>query len=337
MTTKILFIFTYLLACTYTSIAQEKTVARFLYFQPSARANAMGGSAVAMERSSFEGYNNPALLAFAPNFCLSGTWQNPLPIFDRNHIYGTASFRIDTVQVVNAAMNIYTEGTHQRTFDNGSPGQIFTANSATFTVAYSRRLSSQLSVGAGVGLLRINLAPINTSLGLNATATGLLFNAGFLYRNLLEETTYTDMEFETAKYADKNSSKGVAIGMALSNIGPKVKFENSDAGNDAPSTVTVGAAYSQFRTGLGGLQLALDFEKRIYESGLVNRIHAGCEVKVLRYVCLRAGYNAGTESSASSFLTLGAGVNLPFLHVSVARYTRALLPTWQFSASYIFE
>ncbi len=337
MITKTIYILTFLVVCISTTLAQDNTAGRFLYFQPSARANAMGGSAVAMEHFSYEGYNNPALLAFAPNLCLSGSWQNPLPIFDRDHIYGTISLRIDTVQVINAAMNIYTEGSHQRIYENGTLGPIFNANSTMFTAAYSRRLSSQLSVGAGIGLFRINLAPVNFSTGSNATATGVLFNAGFLYRNLLEETTYTDLEFETGKIADMSSSKGIAIGIALSNMGPKVKFDNLGAANDAPSVLTVGAAYSPVRIGLGGLQVALDFEKRIYESGLVNRVHVGCEVNILRYVCLRAGYNAGTESSASSFMTLGAGLNLQFLQVSVAHYTRALLPTLQFGASFIFE
>lgn len=332
----LIFILTFFVASFSSGIAQETTAARYLYFQPSPRANAMGGAAVAMEHSSFEGYNNPALLGFAPKFSLAGSWQNPLPIMDRNHIYAMASYSLDTEQAVSLSANIYTEGTHFRIFENGSVGAKYNSNSALLSATYARVLNRQLSIGASVGLLKINLTPDNSFTGASGTTTSLLFNAGVLYRNLITEATYTDLESDTANKTSMYVHKGISVGMSLSNIGPKIGFKNLTA-NDAPSVLTIGAAYSPIRTDLIGVQVALDLEKRLYDDGLINRIHTGCEVNILRYVCLRAGYNAGATSSESSYFTLGGGVSLPFAQLNVARYTKALLPTWQFSASFFLE
>lgn len=330
------FILTFLVASISTSIAQESTAARFLYFQPSPRANAMGGSAVAMEHSSFEAYNNPALLAFTPKFSLTGSWQNPLPIMDRNHIYAMGSYNIDGEQAVSLSANIYSEGSHSRIYENGSIGAKYNSNSALFSATYARVLDNKLSVGASIGILKINLAPANSFTGTSGTATALLFNAGVLYRNLLPEATYSDSESNTTSKTGMYEHKGISVGMSLCNIGPKVSFQNL-AANDAPSVLTVGAAYSPVRTDVIGAQVGLDLEKHIYGDGIVNRIHTGCEISIIRYICLRAGYNVGATSSESSYFTLGGGISLPFAQVSVARYTRALLPTWQVSASFFLE
>ncbi len=333
MSTKILFLLAAWILCTSSAWSQESIAAPFLYFQPSARASAMGGAAVAMERSSFEAFTNSAALVRAPKFVVSGSWQNPLPIFDRAHAYGSISYAFDSLQAVSLSGNYYSDGGHIRTFDNGSPGGSFRANSMLLTGTYSRALNNDISIGAGVSLLQVNLAPINVNTS-TGSATSLLFNVGALYRNLAPEATYSGGDVETAK---EFAHKGVSVGIAIATIGPAVKFSSSSAGDATPSTLTIGAAYSPLRTSSEGVQVGFDLEKRLQESGIVNRIHAGCEVNFLRYFCLRAGYNAGTASADPSFLTLGAGLRFTFLQVNVARYTRALLPTWQFGASFILE
>jgi hypothetical protein len=334
MTTKILFLLAAWILCTSSAWSQESIAAPFLYFQPSARANAMGGAAVAMERSSFEAFTNSAALVRAPKFVVSGSWQNPLPIFDRAHAYGSISYAFDSLQAVSLSGNYYSDGGHIRTFDNGSPGGSFRANSMLLTGTYSRALNNDISIGAGVSLLQVNLAPINSTPTSTGSASALLFNAGVLYRNIIPEATYTG---ENSDVAREFAHTGISVGISLATIGQAVKFSSAFPGDATPSTLTIGAAYSPLRTSSEGVQVGFDLEKRLQESGIVNRIHAGCEVNFLRYFCLRAGYNAGTASADPSFLTLGAGLRFTFLQVNVARYTRALLPTWQFGASFILE
>ena len=198
MITKIIYIYTFLVVCISTTSAQENTAGRFLYVQPSPRANAMGGSAVAMENSSYEGYNNPALLAFSSKFSISGSWQNPLPIFDQHHVYGTASVRINREQAINLSVNIHSVGTFGRIYENGTLGGKFNSNSSMLSVGYAYLVNSRLSVGTSIGLVRINAAPTNAGGIGSGSATSVLFNAGVLYRNLMPEATFANVEFDSA-------------------------------------------------------------------------------------------------------------------------------------------
>lgn len=335
----LVFLFLLLYTTVANSWGQESTAARFLYIQPSARAQAMGGSSVAMWNHSFEGNNNPALMAYSPWFCVSGMYQNPISITDNMQLYGTISCNIDSFMAVSASANLYTFGRYERLTNNGTALGIYNSNAQVLNLSLAKALNDNIAVGAGVSYLHVNLAP--ATLGSAArVSSSLLFNIGALYRNLLPSTTIVSDSpsvFASWRYGNKYVHRGVSVGVAMNNLGSQIKSSEQSEGDSPPSNFLLGVAYSPVRTVSAGLQLSLDIEKRLFESGLVNVLHAGGELEIARILCLRAGYNANVSNSEASYFSLGAGLRFWFLHLNIARYTRTLLPSWQFDASIIWE
>lgn len=92
----------------------------------------------------------------------------------------------------------------------------------------------------------------------------------------------------------------------------------------------IGLAYSPIHVGILEFMLASDLEKQLHEPSTLDYVHIGGEAGVGDILRLRAGYFADTFGPKNSYFTCGGGIRMRFLALNVARYTRALLPSWHF-------
>lgn len=136
---------------------------------------------------------------------------------------------------------------------------------------YGRRVGGSLAVGAGLKYVRESLETV--------TAQGLALDGGALWR--------------------PEAFPGAAVGVALRNVGPDVKFQR--ASEKLPTQLRLGGAYSR---PLRGQQttLALDVTKKRLE-GVVAA--AGLETVVAGRLPLRLGYDLRNDAGLG--LTAGVG------------------------------
>jgi hypothetical protein len=322
-----------LLSIAGADLFAQTSAGRYLLLKPSAVSSAMGGTGVAYD-SPFASYHNPAGLAFLPSLTVSGSFVKPLPFFnDIRHSYITGSYRIPSIGTVSASLNLYWRGTYARTISAG-PEIVDSGNSKDWQMklSYAHSFSENFAGGINVGLLRLNVTDIGTGREYGSgKATSALADAGIIYRNIKTSATYTD------KSGSSNAHQGISVGLALSNIGPRIVLIDADQSDPLPATVAVGAAYSPVRTLPIGFMLTVDIESQLPEDSFINFVHWGSELVVYERILLRGGYYQNVSSSATSYWTWGVGLNIEFIRVNVARYTRALLPSWHFDATFLME
>ena len=85
------------------------------------------------------------------------------------------------------------------------------------------------------------------------------------------------------------------------------------------------------------LLISTDLEKEIFASSALDHIRFGNEIRLLDLFSLRTGYVWDTNKPSTSYFTFGGGVHLKYFSFNVARYERALLPTWQVDGALSLE
>lgn len=327
-----------LLVCHRIMNAQS-TTGRFLLLRPSAVSSAMGGAGVAADESPFSSYFNAAGLAFTPTVSVAGSFANPLPFFNNvRHAYLSGAVRLDDIGTIGFSSNLYWKGQHIRTASSGiTIGNGEDLMDWHMKLSLAHAFSDDFAAGFGIGILRLNLAGegAGNEHG-QGSSTSVLFDGGVLYRNLFPSSTFIRGEDTPddpfASIRDQRSHNGVSVGLSLANIGPKVTMIDAAQADPLPSTLRVAIAYSPVRTSALGIMITADAENQLSEGMGFNGLHWGAELQVFKLLALRGGYFH--ETSGPSYWSWGAGLRFYFLHVNVARYTRALLPSWQFDTTF---
>jgi hypothetical protein len=317
---------------------------RYLLLKPSAVSNSMGGTGVAREYSPFASYFNPAALAFSPTLALSGSFGNPIPLFkDMWHSYLTGSVRIDGVGAIAASGNVYEKGKMATTSER-SGDLIGFQNIIDWQakVSFARVVSEDIAVGVSISMLRLKLSDNGVAQESGSgNSTTILFDAGIIYRNVLPDATIISEPDEDIgifpTISDDQVPAGFSFGMALTNAGQRIGFMDASQSSPSPSTLTYGFAYSPVRTNQAGLMVTVDMENQLPEGGFVDYIHWGSEVTMLKIFALRGGYFKDTWGPENSFFTWGAGICIKHFQFNYARYTRALIPSWQIDGGFSWE
>jgi hypothetical protein len=106
-----------LTAVLFVSIAPaQSTAGRFLFYNPSAISNGMGGIGVADDRSAFATYFNPAGIAFGPTISACGSYVKPFSFFDNvEHSYFAVSANLKKIGAIGLSMNVFWKGSIHRT------------------------------------------------------------------------------------------------------------------------------------------------------------------------------------------------------------------------------
>lgn len=325
-------------------IAQAQTsTARFLLWQPSAISNAMGGVGTSLYGDAFSAYYNPAALSFTKSISLTGSFVKPLPFFGNiAHSFFGASYHSNSFGTIAVSANLFWKGAQILTGElDPTPLGSFNETDWSGKISYALPIKKNLALGASLGLLHINILNSDRGAYDKFNPTVIMLDFGALFKNLLPQTTYSPSGFAASdlikRLTDDQKENGISVGLSLLNLGSKVTFIDHAQADNLPARLMLGATYLPIRSDALALLLASDFEKQLYESSILQYIHLGGEARILRLLAFRAGYYLDTFGRKTSYHTWGGGIQLKFLSVNVARYTRAILPTWHFDGAISLE
>lgn len=226
--------------------------ALFLLISPGARAGGMGEAQVALANDSYASYWNPAGLAFQEGYEISGMHVNWLPGLADDMYYDFLAGRAPIknwgtfgahVIYLNAGEQIWTSA-------EGQELGTFTTYFMAGALSYSTLLREKSSVGFNFKILHQHLAdPGITTVGseeTNPVATNFGFDVGFLRKDILRGR------------AD--------FGLMLSNLGPKVVFNDEQQADPMPTNLKAGINLRVLNSSFNKVNLVYDLNKLLVGS-----------------------------------------------------------------------
>ena len=322
-----------ILLLTASSRADEPGVP-FLSWRPDAVSNALGGAGTAAIRNAFSAYHNPANLANAPDLGAGISFVKPLPLFDGVvHSFYSLAWNQPQLGAFAISANYYRKGTHARTASSG-PEVLATEDFTDhhWKLSYARRLSAQVAVGLGIGLLNSELSAHGTEQEqASATATALTLDAGALVRGLFPDLTIVP------EGEEETTGRGLDLGLSVFNVGSDISYIDDSQTDPLPTRIVFGSSYRPFLSRTIAVLLLADFEAPFNPSFQLATTHLGAEARILRYVALRAGYVLDSTGGRNSYPTWGGGLQLGFASVNVANYDRTYDSVWHFDVSFSME
>lgn len=331
-------------ACLLLSLASvleaQQTTARFLLLQPSATSNAMGGVGTTLTGDAFSAYDNPAALAFSKSFTAVGSFVKPIPVFgDIAHSFIGISRPFGSTGAFAVSANLFWAGKQFVTSEDGGIRGITSEFDWVGKISYALPVRNNLALGLGISVVQRrvwedikdfrNQHSYEYKLTL-PNRLGIMMDAGVFIQNLIPGLpSFSNREF-TGSPLDPSHEAGLSLAVSLLNVGPELYSALEESTDPLPTKLMIGLAYSPIQVGILEFKLASDLEKQLHEPSTLDYVHLGGEAGVGGVLRLRAGYFADTFGPKNSYFTCGGGIRMRFLALNVARYTRALLPSWHF-------
>lgn len=235
------------------------TTASFLKLGSGARATGLGGAYTAVSGDINSISYNPAGLAslkrseagFTRAELVEGVSYNFLG-YSRPAIKGTLGLGVSYL----GQSSIDGRGA------NREATGAFQASDTAVSLAYARQVTSRAGVGLNIKYITSRIA--------RETANGWAVDAGWQY---------------------KMPEKGLGLGFAVQNLGPRMKF--LDEGSSLPLTARAGAGYML----LDNVLLSLDVSRQVNVKKTVFSF--GSEYAVFNSLFMRAGYLASAAAGGS--------------------------------------
>lgn len=240
---------------------------RSLDIQPGARQNGMGATGVAIaDDATGVTWWNPAGLGFVTKSAVDLTYAQLVPglASDVNYNYLTFVKPTSGWGAFGVGLVFLSYGTSEGTDPFGNSTGTFTSNEVSPALYYGTKLLPELSVGASLKYIRIQLAPQAQS-GVGATF-GL--DVAALYR------------VPAAK---------LNLGVNVQNLGPSVTFINEDERSPLSRNVKVGAAWEAFDQDGFKVLVAGDFDQSLVTDQFWQ-LHGGLELRYTDQIAGRVGY-----------------------------------------------
>ncbi len=287
-----------------------QTSMTFLRIEPNSRASSLGNTGVAMADGDHAAFWNPAWLGSVTQTNISLSRYDWMPELGLPFVYHhlSVSNPLGERSGISAYLTYFDLGQQTATDAAGNDLGAFGNYELSAGLAYGRRLNDHWSLGGGAKYLRSSIASGQTSGGeaidaVNSVAVDL----GAAYRSGFRSYSRFDGEFRA--------------GMNLSNMGPGVKYMDSQPAHDIPSNLRLGWAFEAKSKEAPGHRLILSNDiTRLMNTteslpqaslGLVESLTfgTGAEYWWNDLVALRGGYY--TESRANGdreYVTLGTGI-----------------------------
>ena len=249
-----------------TSVFAQGT-GRSLDIQPGARQNGMGATGVAIaDDATGVTWWNPAGLGFVTKAAIDLSYAQLVPglAIDVTYNYLTYVKPTSGWGAFGLGLVFLSYGTSEGTDPFGNPTGTFTSNEVSPALYYGTKLLPDLSVGASLKYIRIQLAPQSQS-GVGATF-GLDLAA--LYR------------IQAAR---------LNLGVNVQNLGPSVTFINEDQRSPLSRNVKVGAAWEAYSKDQFKVLLAGDFDQSLVTDAFWQ-LHGGMELRYSDQIAGRVGY-----------------------------------------------
>jgi hypothetical protein len=237
----------------------------FLLIGPNSRFSGMGETGTAISDDATAMHWNPSGLAFQKqgteiNFTHS-PWLAGLGISDLFYDYLAAKKYIKsingTVGVDFTYLNI-GEVIYRDEFGNADDSKNYKAYEFAFAMAYATQLIDNLGIGVTARFIYSRLSPNNLTVG-NEKGTGTAFTTSFDISALYKLAS-----------GPKFIKDKLALGLNLSNLGPKISYVDASQADPIPTQIRIGLAYNIFKNEGNELTFAADFSKL-----LVNRYGVG--------------------------------------------------------------
>jgi hypothetical protein len=299
-----------LLAVAVAGPARAATVERIgtggateLRLAVGARSVALGGAVIANAGGAEALFYNPAGVA-ATDAKTEFTFSHVAYIADMKVNYFGVAQSFGDWGMLGASAKVLSVGDIVRTTEDApdGTGEIFAPTFATLGLTYSRRMTDRVNFGSTVYYVAERI--------LQETAAGVAFDFGFQY-----DTGY----------------RGAAIGIAIKNLGPSLKFAGSDfdfsttragddpnakprvatntsAGFELPTYFQFGASYPLLGQGLYRATAYAAYQNNSFSR---DEYRGGLEWSYRDQLALRAGYAAtGNQDDLFGF-AYGVGIKVP--------------------------
>jgi hypothetical protein len=203
-----------------------------------------------------------------------------------------------------------TYGSITRTGESGVELGTFEAFDIAGTVSYGTALTDKLAGGVSAKIIYSRLADVGAGQEQGkGTSTGFAVDFGLLY----------------------NWTQRMTLGMAVTNIGPKMAYIDAAQADNLPTNLGVGFAYKLLRTDYYQLLVTMEANKLLVglddgfnefktSEGVI--LNGGGEFTYANLIALRAGYIYDDEGQVKT-LTLGVGLR----PISQLRFDFAYIPS----------
>jgi hypothetical protein len=260
-------------------MAQGEAGASSLIIPPSARANAMGQSYVAVSDDATAIWWNPGGIAFLGTVVdLMHTQLVPDLASDVFYEYVGGTYKVQGIGTVGAAVMYLTYGDYEVTRMDPDPIGTASAWEIAPTVSGAVKLMDALGVGMNLKFVYVSLAPAWATLeGQKGKGHSVAVDIGALWRV---------PEFNLLGYRVSRLN----LGMCVSNLGPSITYVDSDQAADLPRNLRVGFAYTPIFSDVSKLTVVADFNRPLVEFDRSPTYHAGGEFVYANLIAVRAGY-----------------------------------------------
>ncbi|MCK5781765.1 MAG: type IX secretion system outer membrane channel protein PorV [Flavobacteriales bacterium] len=247
-----------LIAIAFVSLnanAQENnpitTAAPFLMITPDARSGAMGDVGAATTPDINSQYWNPAKYIFSESSSGIGIsytpWLNEL-VSDIFVGYVSGFYKINDRSAMGASMRYFGLGEIQTTDESGNPTGIINPNEFSFDVSYSLKLDDRFSMAVALRYIQSNINT-NYNSGMD-TSPGRSVGVDIAGYYLSKEHKYEDFDGQWS------------LGWNISNIGPKMSYEQNSADEYfLPTNMRLGVGYKFQFDKYNVLNVTMDLNK----------------------------------------------------------------------------
>jgi hypothetical protein len=260
-------------------MAQGEAGADCLIIPPSARANAMGQSYVAVAEDATGIWWNPGGLAFV-NVAVDLMHSQLVPDLasDVFYEYLGGVYQIEGIGTVGAALIYLTYGEWEHTKLGPEPLGTYSSWEIAPTLSGSVKLWNSLGLGMNLKFVYISLAPAEATI---ENVEGKGHSVAVDFGGLWKVPDFGIFGFNVSH---------LNLGLAVTNLGPSITFVNRDQAASLPRTLRLGFSWYPVYGDVAKWALVGDFNRPLVEFERSNTYHFGSEFVYASLIAVRAGY-----------------------------------------------
>ncbi|MBN1886266.1 MAG: PorV/PorQ family protein [Candidatus Krumholzibacteriota bacterium] len=261
------------------AFAQGEAGASSLIIPPSARANGMGQSFVAIADDATAIWWNPAGIAFVDRAVdLMHTQLVPDLASDVFFDYIGGVYSLEGIGTIGAALLYLTYGDYEVTRLDPNPVGTASAWEVAPTLSGAVKIFDTIGIGMNVKYVYVSLAPDWATIeGQEGKGHSVAIDFGALWKI---------PDFSVGGFMVRNLN----LGFAVTNLGPSITYVDSDQAADLPRNMRLGFAYTPVANEFGTLTVAADYNRPMVEFERSSTYHAGAEFVYAQLFAARGGY-----------------------------------------------
>ncbi len=206
-----------------SAFAITSTGAVWLLIAPGARAEAMGEAHVAITDDAYASFYNPAGLAYLRKNEVGAMYAKWLPnlVSDMGYTFLTGGYKVPNLGTFGGHMIYLDLGQQQWTDEYGHVRGEFRSYMMAVSGSYATKITSNSALGVNLKFAYQMLSNVNTGAEQgNGDSFHLGFDIGYQIKRLLDDR--------------------LDLGIALSNVGPKIAFIDDAQADPQPTNLKMG-------------------------------------------------------------------------------------------------